>query len=908
VTEAGILVTKLHIPVIATDAVVRPRLTTKLNLSLKHRLTLVIAPAGFGKTTLLAAWAQAAPCPVGWLSLDEQDDSWQRFMRYLIHAFRSITPNFGIDILALLDSLHRPQPETLMTQMANEMAFIQESCVVILDDFHVLDDLSIYHTLEFLLTHLPPQVHFIIASRTEPAFNLPLLRGRGQLLELNSADLRFTAIEVEQFLTDVMHLQLTASDRVTLEMRTEGWVTGLQLAALSLQSQPDPSSFLAAFTGTHRYIADFLFEEVLRHQSAEIQRFLLYTSIVDRMSGELCDVLLETRNGQATLESIEAAGLFVMPLDSTRQWYRYHQLFAEMLRLYLRRVYPDQVQRLHEKASRWYEQEHRLEEAIRHGLAAQDYERSALLIETAFQQRDWIHHDMHHLLIWFEALPGEVAGSRPKLILAYAWLLLELFSNRWEQIETLLRQVEHLLAASASNMAYEDEEIALMLAQVDLLRANRARHEGQDEQVIALCQQALVHLPENETYIRSGTLAHLAAAYESMGNVAEASRLFSDSLQMCRSSGNVDGFLFATGRLIHVFSLSGQLRQAERVFDQSVTYAAARTGPDMGAVYISMGEIFREQNQLEQAASLLKQGITRCHPFEAWRTALMTGLMTSAQILAAEGHLDEAVDRLLDIEKQYPFASPLEKARLESVRTRLQLQQGNFQAAAQWAMNSGLSAIADPDYTHEFDLLTFIRVLLTQAALDEQGMRVERLSAAPLQDADRLLHKLYQAAHSGGRMGRVIEIYMLQALAHAVDSDMTAALKWLQEALALAEPEGYVRVFVDEGLPMYRLLMLLRTRPVSSSISDDYLNALRDAFPRSVRQLAAELSPSGTALTEGELNTLRLLASDRSIEEIAAELSVAVSTVRTYTKRIYSKLDAHSRAEAIYRARELNLV
>lgn len=907
-SETGVVVTKLHVPVIGAEAVARPRLTAKLNLSLKHRLTLVIAPAGFGKTTLLAAWAQIPPCPIGWLSLDEWDDSWQRFICYLIHTIRSITPNLGTDVLALLDSPHRPQPETLMTQMANEMAFIQEPCVVILDDFHALHDPSIHQALEFLLTHLPPPVHFVIASRTEPALNLPLLRGRGQLLELNSADLRFTAIEVEQFLTDVMHLQLAASDRIILEMRTEGWVTGLQLAALSLQSQPDPSSFLAAFTGTHRYIADFLVEEVLRHQPAEIQRFLLYTSIVDRMSGELCDALMETDHGQAILETIEAAGLFVMPLDSTRRWYRYHQLFAEMLRQSLKRVYPDQVQRLHKKASRWYEQEHLLEEAIRHGLAAQDYERSAGLIETAFQHRDWIHHDMHHLLMWFEALPMEVAGSHPRLILAYAWLLLELFSDRWDQIEALLRQVEHLLTASASNMAYEGSEKAFLFAQVDLLRANRARHEGQNEQVIALCQQALAHLPENETYIRSGTLAHLAAAYESMGNVTEASRLFSDSLQMCRAAGNVDGFLFAAGRLIQVFSLSGQLRQAERVFSQSVTYAAARTGPDMGTVYISMGEIFCEQNRLEQATSLLKQGTTQCRPFEAWRTALMIGLMTSAQILAAGGDLNEALKMLLDIEKQYPFPNPLEKARLESVRTRLQLRQGSFQAAAQWAMNSGLSAIADPDYAHEFGLLTFIRVLLAQAALDAQGMRVERLSAAPLQDADRLLQKLYHTAHSGGRIGRVIEIRMLQALSQALRSEMTSALKWLQEALALAEPEGYVRVFVDEGLLMYRLLMLLRTRPVSSSISDDYLNALRDAFPRSVRQLAMELSPLGTALTEGELNTLRLLASDRSIEDIAAELSVAVSTVRTYTKRIYSKLDVHSRAEAIYRARELNLV
>jgi LuxR family maltose regulon positive regulatory protein len=447
-----------------------------------------------------------------------------------------------------------------------------------------------------------------------------------------------------------------------------------------------------------------------------------------------------------------------------------------------------------------------------------------------------------------------------------------------------------------------------MLAQVDLLRANHARHNGQVDLVITLCQQVLDRLPENERYIRSGTMAHLASAYESTGSLQAAAQLFGESIRMCRAADNVDALLFASTHLIEVCTLSGQLRQAESVFEQTKDFAESRSGPDMGMIYISMAAVYVEQNKLAMAKRYLNLGMDLCRPFEAWQNALIAGGISSARLLAAEGQLDEAIEILLDIEKQYRYTKPLATAYLESFRARLQLRQGNYSAAARWAAGSGLSAVDAADYAREPELLSFSRLLMAQAALEAQGLRPEPISPSPVEAVDKLLQRLYEAALAGGRTGRVIEIRMLQALAQYMRQDTVTALRYLEAALTLAEPEAYIRLFVDEEPLLYPLLTTLRTRPVSATISLDYLDTLHDAFPRSVRLFAVEGSPVGSELTESERNALRLLASDRSIEEIAVELSVAVSTVRTYAKRIYSKLDVHSRAEAVYRARALKLL
>ncbi|MCQ3980066.1 MAG: helix-turn-helix transcriptional regulator, partial [Anaerolineae bacterium] len=816
-----LLATKLHPPPLRRDFVPRQRLTVKLNHILESKLTLITAPAGFGKTTLIREWVEPYGHPIAWLSLDERDNSPARFLLYLIHAFRQIEPALGSEALGLLNSIHLPQLSTVLTHLTNDLAATPTPRIIILDDYHLIEDQTIHQAMDFLLAHGPAHTHLVIASRSQPPLSLARLRGQAQLLELNSADLRFTAVEVEQFLKQVMQLDLPPAERIALEMRTEGWIAGLQLAGLSLQGQENKSAFIASFSGDDRHIGDYLFEEVLQHQSDQIQRFLLFTSVADKLCGSLCDAILGESGSQTMLERLDDLCLFIAPLDQQRQWYRYHPLFSELLRHQLSRTQAEQIPLLHRRASLWFEQHDRLEEAIGHGLRAADFERTADLIETAFQRRDWIHHEMRRLLAGFEALPEPVTQGRPKLKLSYAWLLFEIFADQWGRIEALLRGIEMVLVSGSVS----EQETQVMLAEVDLLRANHARQAGEPARVIELCQQALGRLPDDETYRRSGIIAHLASAYESLGQMAQANQIYTESMRLCRAANNLDGLLFAAARLIEVLTVSGRLRQAERVFGQMQDFAAKRTGPDMGLVYINIGEVYRERNRLEQAKIYLNQGLELCRPFEAWHAGVTSGVISLARLLAAEGFHEQALKTLLEIEKQPAPATPLEQARLASIRARLLLAQGDYRAAAHWARRSGLSASDEVDYAHEFDYLTLVRVLIAQAALEAQGIHSVSLATDPLKDADNLLDYLYTAAQSGGRLGRIIELHMLQALTRALRHDTTEELHHLEEALSLAEPEGYVRLFADEGWPLYQLLTRLSTKPLLT-VSADYMNTV----------------------------------------------------------------------------------
>lgn len=923
--DTSILTTKLYIPPPRPGLVSRPRLNERLNSTVQRKLTIISAPAGFGKTTLVSSWLHQLRAERGtirdenkqtkatWLSLDRADNNPARFLAYFIAALQQLNPTIGQTTQKILQASQLPRLDILLPTLLNEIAALPSEFVLVLDDYHIIEEQAIHEALDFLLAHWPSHAHLVIASRSQPPLTLSRLRGQAQLLELNSADLRFTAVEVEQFFKGTMQLDMSPADRIALEMRTEGWIAGLQLAAiamqspLSLQTQQNKSAFITSFTGADRYIGDYLFEEVLQCQSEEMQHFLLSTSVVDTLCGELCDAILAENGSQKILEKLDSLQLFIVPLDNQRQWYRYHHLFVDLLRHHLQRTYPEQIFLLHRRASLWFEQQNRFEDAIRHGLKAQDFERTAGLLEMAFQQRDWVQHDMRHLLEWFEALPETVTQARPKLELGYAWLLLEIFSDQWARIEFHLKRVENILTTPETNLSFSNQETRQMLAAVDLLRANHARHSGQPARIISLCQQALNRLPGDEIYLRSGAIAHLASAYENLGSMKQAGQLYSESIGMCRAANNIDGLLFASARLIELLSLSGQLRQAEIVFGQAREYADKRTGPDMGLVYINMGDVFREQNQLEQAKTYLEQGLILCRPFEGWYAGVTAGVISMARVLMAEGRLDKAMNVLLEIEKQPLPAAPLEHARLESFRARLLLAQGNFNAAARWARRSGLSATDETDYTREFDMLTLTRVLLAQASLNAQGIHPLSIATDPVKDAGDLLEHLHSAALSGERIGRVIEICLLQALMHALRQKTAEALKRLEEALNSAEPEGYVRLFADEGLPLYRLLTLLLTKPLSL-VSTDYVHAILAAFPMSVRQSIQASSLAGTTLTERELKALRLLATELSIEDIATEMIISVSSVRTYAKRIYSKLNVHSRAEAVYRAKELKLL
>ncbi|MEZ4670885.1 MAG: LuxR C-terminal-related transcriptional regulator [Anaerolineae bacterium] len=882
-----LLTTKYQLPPLPTAGVPRPRLLEKLNSVTSRKLTLVSAPAGFGKTTLVRQWLAHAGIMVSWLALDSGDNLPGRFAAYLIQALRQSVPQLGEESLALLDASHLPGLTAVLSPLVNELAFLERDVVLVLDDYHLIDEQIIHKALDFFVAHLPHHLHVLLTSRTTPPLNLARLRSQAQLLEFDSGDLRFTAVEVEQFLRTVMNLDLPASARVALEMRTEGWIAGIQLAGLSLQSSTDPQAFLIAFSGTDRHIEDYLFEEVLRHQPDAVRHFLLHTSLVNNLCASLCDALLERTDSQAMLEQLDRLNLFIVPLDTQRHWFRYHPLFAELLLHNLTTTQASILPELRRRASRWYEHHDRLEEAIPHSLQAADYERAARLIETAFEARDWLHRDMHRLLSWFDTLPEAIAHSRPRLLLAYCWLLFEIFSDRWLHIEALLHTVERALEQDAS------PDANLMLAQVDLLRANRATQASDQNSVITYCRQALGRLPPDETYIRSGTLAHMAAAHKNMGHAAQANRLFAESIALCRVAENIDGLLFAAAHHIETLHLSGLLAQAEKVFSSALDDAGKRTGPDMGWLYITIADVYREQNRLIDAYDLFQRGVDMCRPFEAWQPMLLDGLIGLAQVQAAQSDIDAAVARLYETERAYPQANTASLARLAAVRARLHLARTDLRAAQRWK-NSII-----PSEVSEFELFTWVRVRLAEF----HQRRSDRLD-----DVFEMLETLHKSAQANGRLGHVIEIALLHALAHNTVQNTSAALAHFDAALVLAENAGCVRLFVDEGLPVYRLLTTLRTRPLVGNASAEYIDTLRAAFPSSIRQSATERLPAFPTLTGAEFSTLRLLATERSIEDIAAELSVAVSTVRTYAKRIYSKLDAHSRAEAVFRAKELKLL
>ncbi len=898
-----ILKTKFHIPALRTAHVTRSRLTKRLNQSGLHRLILIIAPAGFGKTSLLSEWVSTADQPI-WLSLDEDDNNQARFLRYLIYAIRSVIPDFGSEVLELLATLHITQHDELLFILINALLSLPRGIKIIFDDYHVITNPQIHEAMNLLMAHLPDHIQFIIASREEPPLNLSILRGRAQLLEIDASHLRFTAIEVDQFLREVMHLELSNSDRIKLEMRTEGWITGLQLAALSLQIHEDKSTFLSDFTGANRYIADYLFEQVFRHQSREHQQFLLYTSTVEEICSELCDELIGTSGSQQMLENLERSRLFIIPLDDERKWYRYHHLFADLLRRHLETNDPDAVPNLHLRASQWYARQNRLDDAIRHCLLAGEFALAAEQIEEVFLQHDWIQHDMHRLLEWFNQLPGNIIQIHPKLILSHAWLLFEIFEDPWDKILIDLEHIEAWIFANNPTNYLENSERATLYAQVDLLYANHARFHKDHQQVIVLSKRALGRLPHDETYIRSGIMAHLASAYEALGNVIDAAGTYAESIEMCRTARNLDGLLFATAHLIDVYRITGRLSQAEQIYRQAQGSLGQRSGPDVGMIKIAMAGVYYERNQFQEAHIHLQEGLALCRPFSAWHETVVSGIVLLAKIFVAENRLEEAIS-LID---QITVENPLGMKHILLARVHLYLVSDNFSVAARWVKQIQVGDYDNMAYEDESELLMYVRILLAQTGLKATGHREVQVAKLLPEKINHLLDRLCTNAVKDGRLASVIEAKILFALFHNIRGNTKTAMTFLDEALQLAEPEHYIRSFADEGYLLYQLLVQYQTVPRSSSVSRDFLSAIRAAFPKSVQQRISVSNGLFDSLTESEFATLHLLASDLSINAIAAELSVAVSTIRTYTKRIYSKLDVHSRSEAVYRAKELNLI
>lgn len=913
-----ILATKLYIPPPRPAVVLRPRLIERLNAGLHGKMSLISAPAGFGKTTLVSEWVAVSrklPArPVAWLSLDEDDSDPARFLTYLVAALQTLLPSeteksgpkLGDGALAMLQSPQPPPVESILTALLNEIAAIPDQFILVLDDYHLVDAQPVDEALTFLIQHLPPQMHLVIITREDPPLPLARLRARGQLTELRATDLRFTLSEATEFLTQVMGLNLQAEDITALELRTEGWIAGLQMAALSMQGRADVANFVQAFTGSHRFVLDYLVEEVLHQQPEQVSAFLLQTAILDRLSAPLCDAVTgRSDESKEMLAALERDNLFVIPLDDERQWYRYHHLFADVLQARLHETYPDQASVLHRRASAWYAQHDLPSDAIRHALAAGDFEGAAGLIELAWPAMDGLFQSATWLE-WARALPDELVRARPVLSVGYAWALLN--GGELEAAEAHLQEAERWLDGAAdtgrgdktpaSGMVIVDEDqFRTLPASMATARAYIALSVGDMPGAVKHAQHALDRLPETDYIGRGPAASLLGLAQWANGDLEAAHRSLADAMTGFRMAGNLHFALSGTYGLADIRITQGRLRAAFNTYERALQLAREQ-GESLirgtADLYLGLSELYRERGDLETAAQHLQQSeeLGERAALQDWPYRLRRA---QARRAADQGDLDRAIELLDEAERLY-YRTPVPNARpLAALKARVWIAQGRLDEAFAWARERGLSADDDLSYLREFEHITLAKALIAHYQRD----RAER----SIDEAMGLLERLLHAAEEGERMGSVIEILLVQALALQAQGEGAAALTPLARALTLAEPEGYIRIFVDEGPPMATLLRAA----AKDGVAPDYVRRLQMALgePHGETPVNQRLIEP---LSERELDVLRLLATELSGPEIARELIVSLNTMRTHTKNIYSKLGVNNRRSAVRRAEELGLL
>jgi len=919
-----ILATKLYIPPPRAKVVIRPRLIGQLNtgLSTGHKLTLISASAGFGKTTLISNWLASGERRAAWLSLDEGDRDPTRFLIYLVSALQTIAPNVGERLLHILQS-SQPMPiEAILTTLLNEITTIPDNFILILDDYHLTDSKAIDNALTFLVEHQPPQMHLVITTREDPNLPLARLRTRNQLTELRAADLRFTPSEAAEFLNKVMDLNLSTEEVAILETRTEGWIASLQLAALSMRGHQDVTGFIEAFAGDHRYIVDYLVEEVLQRQPEAIRNFLLQTAILDRLNGPLCDAVTGQTGSQVRLETLQRGNFFVVPLDDKRHWYRYHHLFAEVLHMHLMTEQPDQVPDLHRRASEWYEQNGSAEDAIRHALAGEDFERAAGLIELAAPTMHKTRQEAT-VLGWMKALPEDLFQARPVLSLLYAGAVMS--NGGVEGVETRLQDAERWLNMKSEGSERSDitpaearpeqsrrmivvneEEFRRLPGAIAMYRAGMALVRGDVPETVTYARRVFDLVPEEDHLGRGGAAALIGLAFWANADLEEAHRMFTDGMAHLQMAGNISDAVGGVLALGDIRITQGRLHDAMQTYERALKLAKENGTPTLRGtadMYVGISELEREYNDLHVAMQHLLKGREQGehtgfpqYPYR-WRVAMARMLEVQGDLDGSLNLLDEAAP--LYVSDFFPNVRPI-----EALKTRVWILQGKLEDALDWARKQRLSSDDDLNYLHEFEHITLAKVLLAHYERDH----VDSL----LGEAISLLERLLIAAQEGGRMGSAIEILILQALAHNAQGDMPTALLPLGQALSLAEPQGYLRIFVNEGSRMLQLLREAAARRIMPNYTSKLLGAFEANEQSSKSGFPISTSPASQLLIEPlsqrELELLRLLKTDLSGPEIAKQLVIALSTVRTHTKSVYNKLNVTDRRAAVKRATELGLI
>jgi LuxR family maltose regulon positive regulatory protein len=904
----AVLATKLHPPTARPGFVARARLVDRLTEGLASELTLVCAPAGFGKTALLADWAHSSPRPVAWLSLDEGDNDPARFWRHAAAALDQLRVGVSEQLGALLD----PPPrsfEGVVTALVNQLAAEPEPLVLVLDDYHVIETPPVHDSIGFLLGHLPRQLRLVLASRSDPPLGLARLRAGGQLTEVRVADLRFTAEEAAAVLHAALGAGLPQAAVAALTDRTEGWAAGLQLAALSLQGRADPASFVETFTGSHRYILDYLTEEVLDRQPQHLVAFLLETSVLERLCGPLCDAVTGRRDSQQLLEQIERANLFLVPLDQVRGWWRYHQLFADLLRVRLHQEQPERPPALHRAAATWFEAHGLVDEAVRHTLAAGDATEAASLVDRHAQALLGRGEGVT-LRRWLEALPTGQVRSRPRLCLILA--IIALIAGRFDEVEALLTQAERAYDAGLPPEPSADTSpsgMANVPAWVAVLGAELAYRRGDADRTIQLARQGRAVADAEDRYLGYFVGWNLAMGTLLQGRVRDAETALAELATDPWATGPQSYLRVRSWYMLaQAQRAQGRLGTALRSCQQALESADRPAAPVAGVAHVGLAEVLRERGELDEALQQATEGVALCRQltYAQW---LGTGLTTLAWIRQARGDQAGALAAIEEAEQAMPNPEGIVGLVFPVAvqRARLLLAHGQIAEAAQWAQRRRLSAEDEPTYAREPEYLVLARLLLAQ-----------RAPARAL----GLLKRLHDLAAAQGRAGSVIEIQALQALTLTETGEEQAALSALTQALILAAPEGWLQIFVDEGAPMAALLAQLVASKHPSQPAPDtgvptkYVGRLLAAFGQASSHLAR---PAGRAaivtipglvepLTDRELEVLELLAAGTSNQQIADELVVTVETVKKHVSHILDKLQAANRTQAVARGRQLGLL
>ncbi len=875
-----LLTTKLYIPPPRPNTVPRPRLLAQLTANLPHKLTLISAAAGFGKTTLLSSWLAAIKNPqakiqnkVAWLSLDEGDNDPARFLTYLVSALQTISPTTGQSVLSLLQSPQPPAPETILTALLNEIAAVPHDFILVLDDYHLIESPPIDQALSFLLQHQPPQMHLVIATREDPQLPLARLRGRGQLTELRAQALRFTPDEAADFLNQSMGLSLTAVEITALEARTEGWIAGLQLAALSLQGHKESASFIQSFTGSHHFVLDYLVEEVLHQQPAPIQTFLRHTALLNRLCAPLCDAVLGegTADSQATLAYLERANLFIIPLDNERHWYRYHHLFGDLLRQRLgQSMDEEEIAALHGRASLWYEANGDDLEAFHHATAAHDLDRAQYLIEGQGRMPLQFRGGAMPILTWLQTLSTAVLDARPALWVAHASTLLAL--GRVVGVEEKVQAAEDALRRKGAREEERKGESDL-IGRIASIRATVAVTQHDAEGIIAQGERALAYLHPQNVPVRASITWALGYAYHLQGQRTLAHRAYSDALATCEAIGHkVIAMMSAIG-LGQVQEMDNQLHLAAETYRRAMHIAGESPTPPICDAYLGLARLHYQWNELETAAQYGEQSLPLAQQIENTDRFVSCQLFL-AQLKLSQGELAQGRTLLAKASQavqQHNFVQQVEP--LAAVQIQFLLYEGQLTAAAKLAEAHDLP-------------LSRARVLLAQG---------EAHSALAVLEPWRA----QMAAKGWG--DEVLKATVLQAAAQSALGEVDTAVFHLREALTTAVEGGFIRLFVDEGRPMAELLARLQEQGGSlSAYVQQLLAAMTDPAPASPTLVEP--------LSERELEILQLIANGLSNREIGARLFIALDTVKGHNRRLYGKLEVQRRTEAVARGRELGLL